>query len=148
MFFFDFVVFFEYQYYIYRMEPLIIKGTEKTPEINFNFQTGKLFLRGRSYSSDAFDFYKPVTAWVNEYVRQPKENTTLEIHVDYFHSVSIKYLTSIIKKLAQLKEEGKAIKILWFHQPDEEDEEDEAYDLGKNIETESKLKFEYIAVTK
>ena len=88
------------------MEALIIKETEKTPEINFDFQTGKLFVGGRSYSSDAFDFYKPVNDWLNKYVQNPQENTVLEINVDYFHSVSVKYLTSIVKKIAQLEESG------------------------------------------
>ena len=125
------------------MEPLVIKGTEKTPEINFNAQTGKLFIGGRSYSSDAFDFYKPVTAWVNNYMQNPNAITLLDISVDYFHSVSVKYLTSIVKRLAQLHLEGKTIEVTWHHQPDQEDE-DEAYDLGKSIESESKIKFKYI----
>ncbi|HEY0031231.1 MAG TPA: DUF1987 domain-containing protein [Bacteroidia bacterium] len=128
------------------MEPLIIVGTEKTPEIRFTSQTGKLYIGGRSYSSDAFDFYKPITAWINEYILNPNETTIVEINVDYFHSVSVKYLTSIIKKVAHLQEEGKSVKVIWFHQAD--DDEDEAYDLGKNIEIESKLKFEYSEVSK
>jgi hypothetical protein len=129
------------------MEPLVIKGTEKTPEINFNAQAGKLYVGGRSYSSDAFDFYKPVTAWVNEYMNQPNETTRLDINVDYFHSVSVKYLTSIIKRLSLLQEQGKTIIVTWYHQPDQEDE-DEAYDLGKSIEGESKLRFQYVETAK
>ncbi|MFL5766173.1 MAG: DUF1987 domain-containing protein [Bacteroidia bacterium] len=129
------------------MEPLVIKGTEKTPEINFNAQTGKLYVGGRSYSSDAFDFYKPVTAWVNEYVTHPLEATAIDINVDYFHSVSVKYLTSIIKRLSLLQEQGKKIEVTWHHQPDQEDE-DEAYDLGKSIESESRIKFRYIETAK
>jgi hypothetical protein len=129
------------------MEPLVIKGTEKTPEINFNAQTGKLFVGGRSYSSDAFDFYKPVTAWVNEYMNNPHETTSLDINVDYFHSVSVKYLTSIVKRLSTLHEQGKKITVTWHHQPDQEDE-DEAYDLGKSIENESKVRFHYVETAK
>jgi hypothetical protein len=129
------------------MESLIIKGTEKTPEINFDAQAGKLYIGGRSYSSDAFDFYKPVTAWVSNYVNDPRELTSIDINVDYFHSVSVKYLTSIIKRLSQLHEQGKKVEITWHHQPDQEDE-DEAYDLGKSIEAESKVKFRYVETAK
>ena len=127
------------------MEQLVIKETEKTPAINFNFQSGKLYLGGRSYSSDAFDFYKPVNEWLSKYVQNPKELTILEVNVDYFHSVSIKYLTSIVKKIAQLKDEGKAVKIVWLHQSDENDE-DEAFELGKSIEAEAKIKFEFVEI--
>lgn len=127
------------------MEQLYIKGTEKTPEINFDFESGKIFISGRSYSSDAYDFYLPVNEWLNKYIQNPKESTILEVNVDYFHSVSIKYLTSIVKKIAQLHEAGKSVKVIWFHQSDENDE-DEAFDLGKSIELESKLKFEYVTI--
>lgn len=127
------------------MEQLIIKGTEKTPEINFDFDSGKIYISGRSYSSDAYDFYLPVNEWLNKYIQNPKETTILEVNVDYFHSVSVKYLTSIIKKMAQLQDAGKSVKVIWFHQFDENDE-DESFDLGKSIELESKIKFEYVAL--
>ena len=127
------------------MEQLVIKETEKTPAINFNFQSGKLYVGGRSYSFDAFDFYKPVNEWLTKYVQNPKESTILEVNVDYFHSVSIKYLTTIVKKIAQLKDAGKSVKIVWLHQSDENDE-DEAFELGKSIEAESKIKFEFVEI--
>src|SRR3989337_606761 len=114
------------------MEHLVVKGTEKTPSINFNSQKGNLQIGGRSYSSDAFDFYKPVNDWLNKYIENPGEHTVLEVNVDYFHSVSIKYLTTIIKKIVHLQEKDKSVNIKWFHQSDENDE-DESFDLGKSI---------------
>ena len=125
------------------MEQLVIKGTEKTPEINFNFDSGKLSIGGRSYSTSAFDFYKPINEWLNNYIQNPKDTTILEVNVDYFHSVSVKYLTSIVKKIAQLTNSGKAVKVVWFHQADENDE-DEALELGKSIEAEAKVKFDFV----
>ncbi len=129
------------------MEQLIIKGTEKTPEINFDAITGKLSVGGRSYSSDAFDFYRPVNEWLNNYILNPSELTILEVNVDYFHSVSVKYLTTIVRKIAQLQETGKSIKVVWVHQSDENDE-DESYELGKSIEAEAKIKFDYVEIAK
>ena len=129
------------------MEQLVIQGTEKTPEINFDATSGKLSVGGRSYSSDAFDFYKPINEWLNKYIQNPNELTILEINVDYFHSVSVKYLTSIVRKVAQIQELGKSIKIVWIHQSDENDE-DESYELGKGIESEAKIKFDYVEIAK
>lgn len=127
------------------MEQLVIKGTEKTPEINFDATSGKLSVAGRSYSSDAFDFYKPINEWLNNYIQNPNDITVLEVNVDYFHSVSVKYLTTIVRKVAQLKETGKSIKIIWIHQADENDE-DESFELGKSIEAEARIKFEYVEI--
>lgn len=129
------------------MESLIIQGTEKTPEINFNSTTGRLFVGGRSYSSDAFDFYKPVNEWLNDYIQNPKDTTILEVNVDYFHSVSVKYLTTIVKKIAQLQEAGKSVKVLWLHQADENDE-DESFELGKSIQVEAKIKFDFVEIAR
>lgn len=127
------------------MEQLVIKGTEKTPEISFDATTGKLSVGGRSYSSDAFDFYRPINEWLNNYIQNPNELTILEVNVDYFHSVSVKYLTTIVRKVAQLQEIGKSIKIIWIHQADENDE-DESFELGKSIEAEARIKFEYVEI--
>lgn len=126
------------------METLIVAGTEKTPDINFNFNTGKLYIGGRSYASDTYEFYNPLITWVNEYTTKSKDDTILEIKLDYFHSVSVKYLTNIIKKLINLKENGKSLKIVWIFT---EDEDDEACDLGKNIERELNIKFDFILVS-
>ncbi|MBL0330568.1 MAG: DUF1987 domain-containing protein [Bacteroidetes bacterium] len=129
------------------MEQLIVIGTEKTPEINFNSKTGKLFIGGRSYSSDAFDFYKPINEWLAKYLQNPHITTVLEVNVDYFHSVSVKYLTTIVKKIAQLHASGNAVQVIWLHQSDENDE-DESYELGKSIETEAKIKFNFVVIEK
>ena len=67
--------------------------------------------------------------------------------MDYFHSVSVKYLTSIVKKIAQLEEAGKSIKIMWVHQADENDE-DESYELGKSLEAEARIKFSFVEIAK
>src|SRR3954470_23184732 len=104
------------------MEPLIVAGTEKTPEINFNFKQGKLFIGGRSYASDTYEFYNPLITWINNYVEDPQDTTILEIKLDYFHSVSVKYLTNIIKKLNLLKDASKFLKIIWLYTEDEDDE--------------------------
>ena len=129
------------------MESLVIQGTEKTPEINFNSKTGKLYISGRSYSSDTFDCYKPINDWLSNYSQNPHIITILEVNVDYFHSVSVKYLTTILKKIAQLQAAGKAVQVIWMHQTDE-NEENEAYELGRSIESEAKIKFDFVVIAK
>ena len=125
------------------METLIIAGTEKTPDVNFNNITGKLCIGGRSYASDTYEFYFPIINWVNLYLQKPAEKTVLEIKLDYFHSVSVKYLTNMIKKLAQLKEENKSFQVTWCYT---EEDDDESCDLGKNIERELNIKFEFMQI--
>lgn len=40
---------------------------------------------------------------------------------------------------------GKSINIIWVHQADENDE-DESFELGKSIEAQARIKFEYVEI--
>ncbi|MGZ4048589.1 MAG: DUF1987 domain-containing protein [Bacteroidia bacterium] len=123
------------------MKPLIIKGTDKTPEINFDGKSGHLVFKGRSYSQDTYDFYKPINEWINEYAQDLRDVTIFDIDVEYVNSVSVKYLTNMIKKLIESNTRGKTITVNWYHL---KDDEDDAYELGRSIERETKMKFNYI----
>ena len=123
------------------MKAFFIKGTDKTPEINFDNKTGILLFKGRSYSHDTYDFYKPVNEWINTYAQNLNRVTVFDINVDYINSVSVKYLTNMIKKLVDSNTKGKVITVNWYYQADDEDD---AFELGRSIEREAKIKFNYI----
>jgi hypothetical protein len=124
------------------MKPLIIHGTDKTPEVNFDASNGYLLFKGRSYSQDTYDFYKPINEWINTYAQNLKD-TVFDINVDYVNSVSVKYLTNMIKKLIEFNSRAKTITINWYHLPDDDDD---AFELGKSIEREAKIKFNFILI--
>jgi SiaC family regulatory phosphoprotein len=125
------------------MKPLIIKGTDKTPHINFDASSGHLLFKGRSYAQETYDFYKPINEWINLYAQNLKDITVFDINVDYVNSVSVKYLTNMIKKLIEFNINGKTITVNWYHPADDEDD---AYELGRSIEREAKIKFNYIVL--
>lgn len=125
------------------MKPLIIKGTEKTPQVNFDAGNGHLLFKGRSYSHDTYDFYKPLNEWVNLYAQNLRDVTVFDINVDYINSVSVKYLANMIKNLFEFNTKGKTITINWYHM---KEDEDDAYELGRSVEREIKIRFNYIVV--
>lgn len=125
------------------MKPFFIKGTDRTPEIDFDNKSGKLVFKGRSYSHDTYDFYKPVNEWINLYSQNPANETTFDINVDYINSVSVKYLTNMIKKLVESNTKNKIINVNWFYQADDEDD---AFELGKSIEREIRIRFNYVVL--
>ena len=67
--------------------------------------------------------------------------------ISFFSTASGEYLTSIVKKIAQLQESGKSINITWLHQADENDE-DESFELGKSLEAEARIKFQFVEIAK
>lgn len=94
---------------------LKLKGTEDTPEIVFNRDTNEFSLTGRSLPEDAFVFYSPVIAWMNEYVKQPNSRSELKIALDYFNSSSVKQILGLILLFEEIASSGKEAKIIWYY---------------------------------
>jgi hypothetical protein len=94
-------------------DKLIIKGTNDTPSVNFNATDGVLSLNGRSIPENAHEFYSHLLNWIEEYSKNPKSETVLNINLDYLNSGSLKQLFRLIYKLEDLMELGHQIKITW-----------------------------------
>ena len=124
------------------MEKLFIQGTQETPEVKFDPATGKLSITGRSYGSDMPDFYKELSKWVDKYVLNAETDTVLEINIDYLHSVSVKFLTKMIRELNRITKFKKKFKVIWHY----EEDDDENLDLGKSIQAETGVDFEFVII--
>ena len=75
------------------MKNLLIKPTQSSPEINFNFEQNILEFRGVSYPENTAEFYEPVFLWLEEYFRTV-QNQAIAINIDliYFNTSSSKVL--------------------------------------------------------
>jgi len=124
------------------MESLIIPGTQETPEIKFDSSTGKFSIIGRSYPADTATFYQVINTWLNQYIQHPNPVIVLEINIEYFHSVSVKFLTNIVKKLLKLSPSESSVSIIWYY----EDDDDDNIELGKSLERDTQSKFTYVVL--
>ena len=115
------------------MNSLIIAETLETPEINFNPETGILKITGRAYSSDITVFYKTMSAWLDEYVNNPKD-TTIELNLDYYNSVFHKLLFNFLKKCKTVLEKDKKLVIKWYHNDGDEDSIDASINYAKSLD--------------
>jgi hypothetical protein len=103
------------------MSDFILKASTKTPEINFNGQTGKLELSGRSIPEISNEFYQPVIEWVDTYGKNPQEETVVHAKFEYFNTSSSKQILDIFKKLEILHAKGKSkVSVKWFISEDDE----------------------------
>lgn len=124
------------------MESLIIAGTQETPQINFDSTTGRFSIVGRSYPSDTAEFYQPINTWLNKFIVNHPPSIVLEINIEYFHSVSVKFLSNIIKKIIALESPTTTVSVIWYF----EDDDDDNIDLGKSLERETKSQFTFMAL--
>jgi ADP-heptose:LPS heptosyltransferase len=121
------------------MEHLQIKGTKQSPLVDFNADTGKMELSGRSIPENSYEFYNPLLEWISNYAQNPKETTELKVYLEYFNTSSSKYILEVLKRLKEiLKNEG-TVKVLWCY--DEDDEE--MMETGEDYEDVTGLNFDY-----
>jgi hypothetical protein len=124
------------------MEELAIMGTPKTPAVRSDSNQGLLEITGRSNPENTIEVFKPIVNWVEEYVQNPGEKTTINIQLDHFNTSSSKSLIGILKRLEAVKKEGRDIIINWHYDADDED----ILEAGENFESVIEIPFNMIPV--
>ena len=81
------------------MDSIKIEGTPKTPTVNFTADNGILEIKGRSIPENAVEFYKPLVDWIGNYGDAAKENTEVNVQLEYFNTSSSKCILDVFKKL-------------------------------------------------
>lgn len=113
------------------MENLIIEGVKSTyftPQVTFNASTGECSIAGESYLEDTWDFYKPILAWLKQYIEEVKGPINFTFDLTYYNTSSSKCFLDIVKMLKDYKESGGNVTINWKHPEDDEDIREEAED--------------------
>ncbi|MDX9845779.1 MAG: DUF1987 domain-containing protein [Tenuifilaceae bacterium] len=116
------------------MEPLSIKGTHETPEVEFNKETGVFSISGKSLPEDVKEFYYPIVSWVSQYVKMPNPETVLKVKMDYFNTASSKMLLEIFEQYKKMYDAGHKFSIDWYYQADDEDMQDAGEDYADIVE--------------
>ena len=110
------------------MENLVREGSFKLPTLSLNADSGVLDIEGKSIPERTAEFYDPILAWIDEYVKSPQEETTLNIKLEYCNSSSTRYLMDILDRFENLFKAGKKVAINWYYEEDDED----MLDLGES----------------
>lgn len=118
------------------MDSVKIEGTPKTPTIEFDRESGKLVIKGRSIPENSIDFYKPLIDWLDDYALKPAQDTVVHVQLEYFNTSSSKCILDVFKKLEGIKRSGKDVTVKWHYEEDDEDmlEAGEDYDAIIDID--------------
>jgi hypothetical protein len=122
------------------MENLFIEGTLRTPTILLEADKGKIEFSGRSIPENSIEFYRPVVEWVEKYLEEPNERTTILIKLEYFNTSSSKSLYEIFKKFEGVFKSGKNVLVRWFYEQEDEDMQESGEDFRDIL----KIPFELI----
>jgi hypothetical protein len=103
------------------MEALKKAGTENSPEIILDREANNMELSGRSLPEDVITFYEPVISWIEEYSKNPLENTVFNFKLSYFNTASSKVILDILTLFEEMIEEGRHVLVRWHFADDDED---------------------------
>ncbi len=124
------------------MKELIIEKTAKTPYINFNSKTGVLRIAGRSIPENPEEFYSELMNWIEDYFKQPLNETKVNIQLEYINSGSSKFILELFQKLQDFNSKGKKCSIDWYYEEDDE----AVLELGKHYQSILEIPFHLIEI--
>jgi len=112
------------------MEDLHIEETIKTPGVDFNAQTGVLKISGRAIPENPEHFFSGIIDWVFTYFKNPRDNTEVDIQLEYINSGASKFILEFFQILEEKYDEGHPSKINWYYEEDDES----VYELGMHYQ--------------
>ena len=120
------------------MDSIFIEQTAKTPKVDFNSQTGFLYLEGISIPENSVDFYRTLIDWINEYSITPLPETTLVLKLEYFNTSTSVLLLNMFKNLSKIT----GSKVHWYYEIDDIEMEEVGRDYSNMVD----IPFELISV--
>ena len=125
------------------MDTLRQEGSLTTPSVLLDPVQGLIEIKGKSIPENSFEFYDPLYEWLNEYIEEPREKTTVTLAMEYFNTSSSKEFMKFFHRLEDLHKSGKtSITIKWFHEVDDE----EMMEMGESLRREVDIPLEIVAI--
>jgi hypothetical protein len=117
------------------MQDLKIAATDRSPELDFDFENHRLRLKGESYPEDAAAFYGPVFEALDDYLAGLDNGAcTFSFELIYFNSSSAKAIMSILEKLDEAAAAGASVTINWYYDEEDDTMKDLGEEFGEDIE--------------
>jgi len=102
-----------------KLKELTITPTYETPGIML--RPGKIEIRGRSIKVFEPSYFSRIEEWVNKYVSDPEDTTTVDVYLEYLNTANLAHYNILLRKLISVKSPEKEIIINWYTEEGDED---------------------------
>jgi len=109
------------------MDSIYYSPTEKTPEVNFDFNSGVFLVRGISIPENTVDFYHGLIFALREYAKNPQPKSTLKLGLEYFNTSTSVIILKLLNSLEAA--EGSEVEVIWFYEQDDIEMEEVGMDF-------------------
>lgn len=125
------------------MQEVHILPTNTTPEIILN-PKGAIKMKGRAIDESRGKAPEQIMDWIDEYVLNPADTTEVTIALEFLNSFNTIILTSILKKISQVRERSKKINVRWYYEEDDID----IFERGEYISATINVPIEFFTTDK
>jgi Domain of unknown function (DUF1987). len=119
-----------------------ILSTKCTPEISLDPE-GIIKITGRSINENVTGFSEQIDEWIDEYICNPAELTTVDIYLEYFNSVNFNIYFNLLKKIGSIRMNNKKYSINWHYEEGDED----ILEKGEDISSALNIPFNFIMIS-
>ena len=120
------------------MDDLIIRPTDKSMAVDISY--GILNFTGRSILTDPKIFFDPISSWLGKYLKNPADETVVNIKLEYIDTSSTQSLYQMLRQLNSIRKKGLVFMVNWYI----EEDDPEMKELGELIEQRLGVEFHYI----
>jgi len=97
------------------MKNFAIAGSQSTPAIDANSESGTLSMQGDSYPENSYELYSQVIDWINDYLSSCEQPLLLDLRLLYLNTSSIKALMDIFDLLEEAHQTGREVAVTWSY---------------------------------
>ena len=123
------------------MNDLNINSTQSSPSVVADGASGVLEMRGDSYPENSFEFFAPIIRWVEDFLENAPSPLTLELHLLYLNTSSVKAMMDIFDLLEDAHKNGRPVAVRWYYDP----ENDRIAELAEEFKEDCTFSFEILS---
>jgi hypothetical protein len=118
-----------------------IESTKSTPEITLHPE-GNIKIEGRSISEFGVDVACQLEEWLNKYLSDPPELTSVDFFLEYLNTTNFRFYISLLRKIDTIVLKNKKYIINWYYEEGDED----INEKGEYISSYLEVPFNFIMI--
>ena len=117
------------------MENITIEATDRTPEINFDFDGNVFSMSGESYPENVSEFYDTLIEKLKSHLStQTEAEIEFNFEFVYFNSSTAKVLFDLFELIEETAEDGNQVTVNWIYEADDDHMEELGEEFGEDLE--------------
>lgn len=102
------------------MTSLIMSSTFYTPQVAFHPE-GNFTISGKAMTTKACVLFKPILNWLEQYKKNPAQDTVLNLDFEILHVDCLVKLMDIFRLLESMIKKGHQVEVNWYYEKEDED---------------------------